>query len=199
MDLALQSAFLAKGSTLLILLAGAVLLYRSFREKYLVPWIAGWIAYSACKLLSMSQLDQGSVFFTALTWTCFVMAVGLFSSAILLYTDDKRLILPTSIVLGAALVLIVLHDVWLPNVQPLDTAFAITWRLAALIASVQLLRLAWGRPNAGRWLLAFMLPILHVHLVPRPSTELWHDFLVDLALGISMMTIVLDDSRVQIL
>ncbi len=198
MDLALQSAFLAKGSTLLILLAGAVLLYRSFREKYLVPWIAGWIAYSACKLLSMSQLDQGSVVFTLLTWTCFLLAVGLFSSAILLYTDERRLILPTSIVLGVALVLIVLHDVWFPNIQSLDTAFAITWRLGALIASTQLLRLAWGRPNIGRWLLAFMLPILHVHLVHRPGTELWHDFLVDLALGISMMTIVLDDSRVQI-
>jgi PAS domain S-box-containing protein len=35
MNLALQPAFLAKASTLLILLAGAILIYRSFREKYL--------------------------------------------------------------------------------------------------------------------------------------------------------------------
>jgi len=198
MDLVLQSAFLAKGSTLLILLAGAVLLYRSFREKYLVPWIAGWIAYSASKLLSISQLDQNSIVLTVLTWACFLLAIGLFSSAVLLYTDEKRLILPTGVVLGAAMVLIVLHAVWFPRVETLNTAFAGLWRLGALIASIQLLRLAWGRPNVGRWLLAAMLPILHLHLSQSPTTELWHDFLVDLALGISMMTIVLDDSRVQI-
>jgi len=93
MDLALQSAFLAKGSTLLILLAGAVLLYRSFREKYLVPWIAGWIAYSASKLLPIAQV-QNSVALTVLAWACFLLSVGLFSSAVLLYTDVKRLVLP---------------------------------------------------------------------------------------------------------
>ncbi len=198
MDLVLQSAFLAKGSTLLILLAGAVLLYRSFREKYLVPWIAGWIAYSASKLLSISQLDQNSIVLTVLTWACFLLAIGLFSSAVLLYTDEKRLILPTGVVLGAAMVLIVLHAVWFPRVETLNTAFAGLWRLGALIASIQLLRLAWGRPNVGRWLLAAMLPILHLHLSQSPTTELWHYFLLDLTLGISMMTIVLDDSRVQI-
>lgn len=198
MDLALQSAFLAKGSTLLILLAGAVLLYRSFREKYLIPWIAGWIAYSASKLLSISQVEQNSVVLTLLTWACFLLAIWLFSSAVLLYTDERRLILPTGIVLSAAMVLMVFRTVLFPDVQILDTLFAVLWRLGALIASMQLLRLAWGRPNIGRWLLAAMLPILHLHLVKNPGTELWHDFLVDLALGISMMTIVLDDSRVQI-
>jgi PAS domain S-box-containing protein len=198
MDLALQTAFLAKGSTLLILLAGAVLLYRSFREKYLVPWIAGWIAYSASKLLSISQSGQHSDVLTVLTWALFLLAVGLFSSAVLLYTDERRLILPTGIVLGAAFVIVTVYSVWFPHVEGLEIVFAILWRLGALIASTQLLRLAWGRPNFGRWLLVAMLPVLHLHLAQRPSTELWHDFLVDLALGISMMTIVLDDSRVQI-
>ena len=40
----LQSALLAEASAPLILLGGAVLLYRSFREKYLLPWIVAWAA-----------------------------------------------------------------------------------------------------------------------------------------------------------
>jgi hypothetical protein len=49
-NLTLESANLAEMSTLLILLAGAILLYRSFREKYLVPRIGGRTFLSFAKL-----------------------------------------------------------------------------------------------------------------------------------------------------
>ena len=135
--------------------------------------------------LSIAQVEQNSVVLTVLAWACFLLAVGLFSSAVLLYTGEKRLILPTGIILGAALVLIVVHAVWFPQLQTLDTVFSVLWRLGALLASLPLLRLAWGRPNIGRWLLAAMLPVLHLHLGQNPAIDLWHDFLLDLALGIS--------------
>jgi len=64
MDLTLQSAFLAEMSTLLILLAGAVLLYSSFREKYLLPWIAGWTCLTLSKVCV--AVDQSH---TSTVWT----------------------------------------------------------------------------------------------------------------------------------
>src|SRR5262249_27604907 len=63
--------------------------------------------------------------------------------------------------------------------------------------AAQMLRFAWGRANIGRWSLAVMLLSLH------PETQDAHallgfDVLGDLLLGLSMMIIVLHDSRVQI-
>src|SRR5258708_36474955 len=46
---------------LLILLAGMVLVYRSFREKYLVPWMSGWAVYAGAKiLLAPGAFHQGT-------------------------------------------------------------------------------------------------------------------------------------------
>src|SRR5690349_23656816 len=104
MDLALRSAFLAEGSTLLILLAGAVLLYRSFREKYLVPWLAGWTFYSASKLfLALHQPDLPSSPWLLLAYVAYVLAVWLFTASIFAYVYRKELRWPAGMVLAASL------------------------------------------------------------------------------------------------
>jgi PAS domain S-box-containing protein len=198
MDLGLQSVYLAEASILLILLAGAVLLYWSFREKYLLPWIAGWIAYSGAKFFAaLSLADAPARLWTALAYTFFVGAVGLFSGSVLLYVYKKRLLWRCGGVLLVALVLGLLAALWRPESLILRTAFNFfSWRLVAIAAAGQLLRFAWGRRNIGRWLLAIMLLTLHTDLASHGFAGL--DILSDLLLGISMMIIVLDDSRVQI-
>src|SRR5260370_7701659 len=100
MDLALQSGFLAEAWILLILLAGAILLSWSFREKYLIPWIAGWTAFGAAKALaSLSGAHGVSGFWS---YAAFVVAVGLFSSPVFLYVrPEKRLWLFGSLLLFA--------------------------------------------------------------------------------------------------
>jgi len=100
MDLALQYAFLAEGSTLLILLAGAILLYRSFRERYLELWIAGWTAYTVSRfLLGMHAGHSFSSFLLISAFASFITAMGLFACAVFLYVDQKKLILPAIITL----------------------------------------------------------------------------------------------------
>jgi PAS domain S-box-containing protein len=199
MDLALQPAFLAEASTLLILLAGALLLYRSFREKYLVPWIAGWTVYGLARLFSVvgESLPQHRLW-TALGYASFVVAVGLFVGAVFLYVQQKALIWPASLGLLLALVLGMVRAFWLPGSAMLSGAFKISYRLVLLAGALQLVRFSWGRLNAGRWVLAATLLFLHNDLVLNAHNILGYDILVDLLLGISMMTIVLDDSRVQI-
>ncbi|HEY6306767.1 MAG TPA: PAS domain S-box protein [Candidatus Angelobacter sp.] len=197
--MALQPAFLAEASTLLVLLAGAILLYRSFREKYLVPWIAGWMAYGLSKLFSaFSETAASQPLWTALAYAAFVSAVGLFTGAVFLYVQQKALLWPAAMGLFLALALGVVRAFWLPRSAALAGAFKISCRLILLAAAVQLVRFSWGRLNAGRWLLAAALPFLHDDRVLNTHTILGYDILVDLVLGISMMTIVLDDSRVQI-
>src|SRR5262245_3152961 len=163
MDLALRSAFLAEASILLILLAGAMLLYWSFRERYLVPWIAGWSFYSLAKLaFALSAAPAASRFWAPLAYASFVLAVGLFTGAVFLYVYQRKLLAPAITVLSYALALGVIRGLWLPHNALVRRAFEyFSWRLVVIVASVQLVRFAWGRLNVGRWVLAVMLLFLH--------------------------------------
>src|SRR5436853_534450 len=93
MDLALQSAFATEAFGLLILLFGTILLYRSFREKYLVPWIAGWAMYGLSKLfnaLSLSPGYQGNPIWIVLGNAFLPLATALLATAILIYVGNAR-------------------------------------------------------------------------------------------------------------
>src|SRR5579872_135321 len=121
MDPALPpSRFLAEACTLSVLLAGTALLYRSFREKYLAPWIAGWIAYSLSRLLTAYHgLHPESVLWAALAQACFAIAVGLFSSAVFRYVDRPNWLLPAQGVALLAAMLGVAKELWFPEAAAL--------------------------------------------------------------------------------
>lgn len=199
MNLAVQFAFLAEGSTLLILLAGAILLYRSFRERYLELWIAGWTAYTISRFVTGLHVEHhSSTVWTVLALSTFLASVGLFSGAVFVYVDQKKFIFPAFATLLLSLGLGVLVYATPARGFVPERVVEICWRIVLLVASLQLLRFAWGRLNVGRWLLAVMLLLPHIHLRVSPPPDIWYDVLIDLLFGISMMTIVLDDSRVQI-
>jgi PAS domain S-box-containing protein len=198
MELTLQSAFLAEMSTLLILLAGAVLLYSSFRERYLVPWIAGWSVFTLSKLfLQLNSSLVARPLWGALASSAYVVAVGLFVTAVLFYVSQRRLLLPAIVVLGAALPMELVYALWKPYPPLHYLALALCW-LVTVLASLQLVRFAWGRGSVGRWLLALMLVFLHLDATGAVHRFGGTDLIVDLLLGISMMIIVLDDSRIQV-
>ena len=197
MDLSLQSASLAEMSTLLILLAGAVLLYSSFRERYLVPWIAGWTCLSLAKVLLAVELGHASPLWSSLSLACFFLGLGLLVAAVLVYVSQRKLILPLALMLVAALTLALVYTFWLPYPALRIVAQGLCWT-AKILASIQLVRFAWGRRTAGRWLLAAMFLLLHLDVAPTKHGLMAYDFLVDLSLGIGMMTLVLEDARAQI-
>jgi PAS domain S-box-containing protein len=197
MELSLQSAFLAEMSTLLILLAGAVLLYSSFREKYLIPWIAGWTCLTFSKIaLALSVGHTPSHLWASLCYAFFVLAIGLFTTAVFFYVSQKRLLWPL-MVLAAALPVGLAYTLGLARLLFLFIGLGLCW-VVKIVASAQLIRFAWGRRSIGRWLLAVALLLLHVELSGTIHSIVGYDVLVDLLLGIGIMTIVLEDSRVQI-
>jgi two-component system NtrC family sensor kinase len=198
MDLSLQSAFLAEMSTLLILLAGAVLLYSSFREKYLVPWIAGWSVFTLYKvLLALSAAHPGAPLWTILAYGSYVLAAGLFATAVFFYVSQRKLVWPSAVALGFALPLELTYSLWRAYPALHYIAFALCWLVSAM-AAAQLVRFAWGRVSIGRWLLAGSLVLLHLDSVGSVHQVVGTDVVVDLLLGISMMTIVMEDSRIQV-
>ena len=199
MDIALQSAFVAEGSALLILLAVAIFLYLSFREKYLAPWIAGWTAYSLSKLfMAVSILYPRSWVWMALTYALLPLAAALFATAVFIYVEHKQWLLRVWGLAGMAVLLGVTMAARFPDSKVSVWGFWICWTLILWSAAWQLAMFARGRGNFSVWLLAAMLFFLHVD--PRSNWHTLHnlDILLDLLLGISMMMVVLDGSRLQV-
>jgi len=188
----LQSAFLAEASAPLILLGGAVLLYRSLPEKYLLPWMAGWAVYTLEKLIFAISTSRGGELWPALANVAFVLAVMLFSASIFYYVRQPMLVLRTSILVVLAMILGVLSALWPEHHSIVLWFFRICWRPVAWVAAWQLFRSARGRVSTGAWILAASLVLLSQY-----HSMLAYRILVDVALGIGMMMMVLDDSRVQ--
>ncbi|HET7873572.1 MAG TPA: PAS domain S-box protein, partial [Terriglobales bacterium] len=199
MNLVLQSAFLAEGSVLLILLASAVLLYRSFRERYLVPWIAGWTLFGVSRLFaSFSLSEPASRVWLICAYASYALAVWLFAAAVFYYSNQKELLWPAGITLSAGFVVVLVHVLLFPNQAFLRTVFYLSWRIVLVIVAVLLARFAWGRLAVGRWLLAGMMLMLHLDLRTADHAIAGQDILLDLLLGISMVMIVLDGASLQI-
>ena len=197
MDLTIQPAFLAEMSTLLILLAGAVLLFSSFREKYLLPWIGGWTGLFLAKVWLAVDPGHVSRLWSAMSIVTFMVALGLLVSAVLLYVSQRKLVLTVAVLLAVSTALALTYLLWLHHPPVRWTAQTLCWA-AKIIASVQLVRFAWGRRTVGRWLLAVMFLLVHLDVEQNQHRLMAYDFMVDLFLGIGMMTVVLEDARVQI-
>jgi len=197
MDFVLQSEFVAEGSTLLILLAGAILLYSSFREKYLLPWIAGWSLYGASKLLVAAGASHSDPrLWIAAVNTSFALAAGLLACSILLYVRRRNLLWPCSIATFTAM-LLGIASFWSSPSGLLYWGFRACWSLVLATAVFWLVRFSFGRYNPGHWIVAVTLLLLHIDGRQTHALASF-DIFVDLLLGVGIMLIVLNDSRIQV-
>jgi len=194
---------LAKPTTaelaLLILLGASLLALRAFRETYLKIWVAGWAALVASRLAEHCFTAKIPVPFDLVAvQAIFVLSVGLLAGAVLLYTHDRDLILPlvviTPVLVGFAGGRVLL---W-PDSLPLRVAVEVGSRIILLTASVALVRSRRGRWEPSAWMLAISLPLLHLSW--SPLTDRLSAAAVtsaEVALGISMLLVVMDESRMR--
>jgi len=132
-----------------------------------------------------------------LAHVAYIVALGLFTTSVLMYVSQVRLLWLAFACLALALPLDISYVLWLPNLWLHRLSLALCFAVK-LLAAVQLARFAWGRTNVGRWLMAAMLLCVQLDTVVLPHAIFSQGILVDLLLGISIMTVVLDDSRIQI-
>ncbi|HEX6503948.1 MAG TPA: GAF domain-containing protein [Terriglobales bacterium] len=183
----------AQESAALIMLAASIVVFRTFREHYLLVWILGWLAYLASHLQSSGE---NAVYIQAGTQAALVLAVCLFSCAVFVYTHAKKAILPlmlaTLAIVGFAVARVL---VW-PDSVPLRVALEAGYRLVALAAAVQMIRSRWGRWEFGPWLLSVSLLVMHLDWAPiNLRLPAGVGIVPDLLMGVSMLLIVFDDSR----
>jgi PAS domain S-box-containing protein len=192
----LYADVLTKGPDILILLAATILVYRTFRERYLLPWIAGWAAYLAYRLLGTLPAIRMMPEIMLLSHLAYIAAVTFFSMAVLQYTRRRQLQWAIFVLCLLAICTAAVRVLWtdaprLLAMAEIALSCAITWT-----AAIQLLIFSRGRKEVGAWLMVPMLFLMHLDAYPgRPHTFSGLDVAIELLLGLSMLVIVLDHSR----
>lgn len=192
----LYADVLTKGSDILLLLVAIILVYRTFRERYLIPWMAGWTAYLAYRLLGTLPALRMMPVIMLLSHLAYIVAVTCFSVAVLQYTRRRQwqwlLMLFAFLAVCAAVVEVLRGQP--PGLWPaLELCFCcgITWTAAA-----QLVVFTWGRRQTGAWLMIPTLCLMHLDANPGQLHSFSGlDVAIELLLGLSMLIIVLDHSR----
>ena len=190
------SQLLTEGAGTLILLVAAILVYRSFRERYLGIWISGWLLYSVHREIAIaSQFPSPGQLLTAISQLSFVAGLVLLVWAMLVYTDSDRF-LTALIPLSAVSVVCVVLRCWFPRATFLMVLFHVLYRIIAILGAAQLARFSRGRREIGPWLMAIMLLLVHFdESAPSGFAMIGAGLLIEILLGLSILVIVLDDLR----
>jgi len=190
---------MAVESAALVILAIALLVFRTFRERYLLMWIAGWLAYFVAGSTSSRFLSGvGPNYATVVSRVEFLLAVSLFSGAVFVYSHSRKLLFLVAVAWLALMGYGVAQAAWWPDAFGPRLALEIGYRVLALAAAVQILRFRWARWELGPWLLAFSLLLLHLDWEPvNAHVPAGFGLIADLMLGFSMLLVVFDDSRTR--
>ncbi|HEV2731820.1 MAG TPA: GAF domain-containing protein [Terriglobales bacterium] len=191
---------MAQESAALIIVAASLLVFRTFRERYLLIWILGWLAYFISRWTLHGSFDPDSLprYLTAISHGEFILAVCLFAAAVFVYTNSRAFLLPLLLIALCIIAYAATRAMLWPDSVTLRVALEISYRLIALTASIQLIRFRWARWEIGAWLLSFSLLLLHLTWAPitahlPPGFSLMGSVL----LGLSMLLVIFDDHRLR--
>jgi PAS domain S-box-containing protein len=193
----LPADVLAEGAAILVLLAAAILVYRSVRERYLLVWIFGWLLYFIYheSLYLAVRSDYGRQL-TAFGHGCFMVAVGCFVASVLFYTNARRYLPLVGLLCAVAIDVAVVRSLWFPGSESLLIAVQLLYRAMTLIGAIRLALFSRGRRELGIWTLTVMLLFLHMdETLHNPHFVDGLDTAIEIMLGLGMILVVLDDMR----
>ena len=191
--------FVAVESAALVILAAGLLVFRTFRERYLLIWIVGWLAYFVSSwTIHHPSVQPNSRYALAVSQSQFVLALCLFSVAVFVYCHARKVLVPLLAFSTAVIAYAALRALWWPDSFSLRVVLEVSYRIITFGAALQLIRFRWARWEIGPWLLTISLLAVHLDWAPL-SAQLPPGFSlgVDLLLGLSMLLIVFDDSRMH--
>src|SRR6202162_4147079 len=186
-------------SAALILLAASLLVFRTFRERYLLVWTVGWLAYFVSRLtLRGYAIESAPHYLVSVSQAAFVLAVGLFAAAILVYSHARKLLLPTLLFAAAVMGFAAARAWFWPDAFGPRVALEVSYRIIAVIAPLRLIRYRWARWEIGPWLLSASILLLHLPWPPFDRhVPIGFSLLVSLVAGLSMLLMVFDDYKLH--
>ena len=178
----------------LIILAASLLVFRTFRERYLLVWILGWVAYLAARAAGSGAIPGlAPRYWHVLGETGFVLAVTIFAASVLISVNARRALLAVLFLGSLATVAAAAQSVLWPGQVVLRASLEVLYRFITFGAAGYLLASLRGRLRFGPILLASSLMALHLDWGPlahHPAAGV--DLFLDLLFGTSMLMVVLD-------
>jgi two-component system NtrC family sensor kinase len=189
----------ADTASTLVLLVAAVLIYRTFRERYLFFWIIGWSAFLLYQISLAYAWSEGyTPSAVALTYIAFLFSTALLSSAVFDYIQRQQWLTIVVLAMFAAMGFAVGKAYLAPQNLELELLVQILYRIGTIAAGLQLTIYSRGRKQLSLWLLSAMLFLVHIDFdITRPNTHEALDSLLESLLGLSMLVLVLDESRTR--
>ena len=181
----------------LIMLAASLLVFRTFRERYLLVWIVGWMVYLVAHTAGSGGIaGLAPRYSEAIAETGFVLAVSIFAAAILISVNAKRALLVVLFVGSLAVSAAAVQALFLPGQVAMRAALEVLYRVITFGAAIYLLASIRGKWRIGPVALAVSLMALHLDWGPlaghpAPGADLF----IDLLFGLSMLMVVLDQYR----
>jgi len=189
----------ARETAALIVVVVSLLFFRVFRERCLLVWGAGWVAYGAFLWVAGTGEWHGvSKSMAAFAQADFVLAMGLFGAAALLSAQARRALTTLVAVSWVLLVCAAMRPLYFPDFKNLELGLDVACRLAAAGAVVELLRYRFGRIGVGPFLFGAGLLTLNLNW-PRFTSHIPNEgyLLAEVLFGSSLLLVVLDDSRLR--
>jgi PAS domain S-box-containing protein len=189
---------MAQESACMVVLAATLVVYRTFRERYLLIWILGWLSYLAADLIQRGSSGSSSLYRAVFSHAALVLSVCLFSAAIFIYTHARKLLPSLLVICVLVLGCSVAQQMLWPDSRATQVGLEAAWRALALAGAFQIIRYRWARPEIGPWLLAVSLALLHPDWsLLTANLGAGFGLSVDVLLGLSMLLVVFDDSKMR--
>ena len=189
----------ARETAALIVVAASLLFFRVFRERCLLVWGSGWLAYGAFLWATRSsELHTGSKALAAFAQADFVLAMGLFAVAALMSAQSKQ-VLTGVVALGwVVMVCAAMQPLYFPDLKIAVRGLDTICRLLAAGAVVELVRYRYGRVGLGSFLFGAGILTLNLNW-PRFTNHIPNEgyLLAEVLFGASLLLVVLDDSRLR--
>jgi PAS domain S-box-containing protein len=180
----------------LVILAASLLVFRTFRERYLLTWIVGWLTYLLASSITPAGLQQRDI--VAISQAELVLAVCLFAAAIFVYARAQKMVSALLPILVALVAFAISRALWWPDSFALRVALEVSYRIIAITAVIQLMRFRRARWEIGPWTLCLSLLLVHLDWAPvngyfPPGSER----VIELLLGFSILLVVFEDSQMR--
>src|ERR1035437_5146439 len=191
----------ARETSALIVVAVSLLFFRVFRERCLLVWGAGWVAYGAFLWMAgtgESHAAWKTTTTAALAPAGFVRAMGLFAAAALILAHAKRALTVLVAVSWVLLICAIMRPFYFPEWITLGLGVEVACRMMAAAAAVELLRYRFGRIGLGPFLFGAGLVTLNLHW-PRFTSHIPGEayLLAEVLFATSILLVVLDDARLR--
>ncbi len=183
--------FIPQATAILVLLAGGMLVYRSFRERYLLVWIQGWTAYLVYRFAVSTVTAPGSLWLH-IGAAGFVLAVTFFGASVQYYIDRPKPLKVLAVFSVVALEAVLVKAVWLPTSETLNVVLFGMQVAIATTAALELAIFTAGRRAPGPYLFAGSLLLMPlIPILAGLSTT------IELLLGLGMVVIVMEETRTR--